>query len=766
MKEKSIVIEKISVNNKELTIECGRWAKQADGAVVYKIGNLAILAAVCAVHEAKPNQPFFPLSVDYREKFYSAGRIPGSFFRREMRPSEHEVLISRLIDRSLRPLFPKGYMCEVQMMVEILSYDAEIATEGHAITAASAALMVSDIPFDGPIAGIRIGGVKDKELYDVAGEKAEEGDLDFIIGGNRESLTMIEGSANEISEEEMLATLDLGIKALQTKIEIQEKIMTAVNCQKRDIQIQTSESTWREKLRNSAKDPLTKILAIADKNERRIAKKKLEEEMRELMQKSTDVEKNEQASNAWEENKHFLSSELQQLEYEIVRERLAQEKIRFDGRKPTEIRDIDIELDVLANAHGSAVFTRGQTQSLGTVTLGTKLDNQRLDTLEGMKERRFLLHYNFPPFSTGEVRRIPGPSRREVGHGNLAYRAVKNMLPKTEEDFPYIIRVVSEILESNGSSSMATVCSTSLALMAAGVPIRSAVAGIAMGLMRDSTDQPVILSDIAGIEDHFGDMDFKLAGTRKGITAFQMDLKVKRLSTDIMRKAIQQARTGIAHILDKMDAVCDKARENVPANAPCISSLKIDPERIGELIGPGGKMIRTLAEKSGAEINVDDAGIVSISSRSSDNNKKAQKLIEELLREIKEGDTFSGVIRRIVDFGAFVEILPGREGLLHISKMARGRVDKVTDLFSEGEDVRVKVLAVDRSGKLELVIEDLFDEKREQNSRHGGSSGQRNNYPDRDRRRKPRHNGDGNQHGQRPHSHSHHGGGGGRRPRR
>lgn len=680
-----------------ITLETGKWAKQAHGAVVYKTGNLVLLATVCAADEPKDGQDFFPLTCEYTEKAYSVGRFPGGYFKREAKPAEHEVLLSRIIDRPIRPMFPEGYFSEVQLLVQVLSADKQVSVAGHAISAASAALAVSNIPFAGPIAGARIGRIGGEFILNPTNEEITKSDLDLIVAGTKDAIVMIEGEANEISKDDMMSALRFAQGHLKVAVELQEDFAKKHGNPKKEVVLKTPDKNLHEKIRAFAYDRLAAANRNADKAKRNDDIKAINQETVEHFKTLLAPE------DKSKEIKHFLH----ELEYEVVRELVLNEGIRFDGRRTDEIRPISCEIDVLPGPHGSAVFTRGQTQSLGVVTLGTTSDNQRYETLEGSKEKNFMLHYNFPAFSVGEVRRNSGPGRREIGHGNLAERAIKKVLP-TQADFPYVIRVVSEILESNGSSSMASVCSGTLALMAGGVPISSPVSGIAMGLFSDEKGRFAVLSDIAGIEDHFGDMDFKLAGTAKGITAFQMDLKVNGLGLEVLQKAIEQAQVGRDHILGEMNKAISSVKGNLSTNAPRITLKSIPKDRIGELIGPGGKMIRAIIEQSGSEISVDDSGKVTIASPSEEAKEKAIAMIDGIFEEIEIGKIYEGTIKRIADFGAFVEILPGKEGLCHISKLDVKRVQSVRDIVSEGQKIQVKVIAVDKMGKIDLSRKDVL----------------------------------------------------------
>lgn len=684
-----------SLGRDTVSMETGKWAKQAHGSVVYRVGNLVLLATVCASDDAKEGQDFFPLTCEYNEKMYSVGRIPGGYFKREAKPPEHEVLISRLIDRPIRPMFPEGYFCEVQLLVQVLSADKTVCIQGHAITAASAALAASDIPFHGPIAGVRVGRINGEFVANPTNLEMQASDMDLIVAGTHKNIVMIEGEANEISNEDMMAALTFAQKVIADLVELQNEFVNPMNITKREVKLKTPNEEVTKLVRDYAFEKLGKA-------NRNIEKAKRSSDINEINKQTVEYIKEKLGTDEYtKEVKHFLH----ELEYEVVRDLVLSEGIRADGRKPEEIRAISCEINVLPGAHGSSIFTRGQTQSLGVMTLGTSMDNQRYESLEGQKEKNFMLHYNFPAFSVGEVRRSSGPGRREIGHGNLAERALKKVLP-SQDKFPYVIRLVSEILESNGSSSMASVCSGTLALMSGGVPIKAPVAGIAMGLFSDDKGRFAVLSDIAGIEDHFGDMDFKLAGTKNGITSFQMDLKVTGLGLEVLKKAIEQAERGRDHIMGEMLKSIDKVADHLAVTAPRIHQIQIPKDRIGELIGPGGKNIRAIIEHSGSDINVDDTGKVTISSPDTNSLKKAEDMIEGIFRDIEIGAIYDGLIKKITDFGAFVEIAPGKEGLVHISKLDSKRVANVRDVVTEGQIIQVKVIGIDKQGKIDLSKKD------------------------------------------------------------
>jgi polyribonucleotide nucleotidyltransferase len=693
----SKITETVRYNEQDHSFETGNWAKQADGSVVYTVGNLVILATVCANDDSREGQDFFPLTCEYTEKMYSVGRFPGGYIKRENKPSENEILISRLIDRPIRPMFPEGYFCEVQLQVTVLSADKHSSTHGHSICAASACLMASDIPFNGPLAGVRIARVGGKLMHNPPSTEFLTSDLDIVVAGTHDSIVMIEGECKELSNVELIEALKFAHEYIKASIEHQTKFANSVNKTKREIKIKVKDANLTKKVRDFALEKLSNANRNSNKHNRSKA-------ISDIYKESVD---HFRTTGMNELELKDVKAYLHDLEAEAVRDLIFNEGLRADGRKLDEIREISCDITVLPSVHGSAVFTRGQTQSLGVLTLGTISDNQRYETIEGQKEKNFMLHYNFPAFSVGEVKRSMGPGRREIGHGNLAERALKAVLPPFTE-FPYSIRLVSEILESNGSSSMASVCSGSLAMMSGGVPIKAAVAGVAMGLITSADKKFAVLSDIAGIEDHFGDMDFKLAGTRKGITAFQMDLKITGLGFDVLEKAILQAEKGRNHILDEMEKTISVSAKDLSRTAPRITVKMIPKDRIGELIGPGGKNIRSIIEQSKADINIDDDGKVTISSADSDSSDKAISIIEGMFAEIEIGKVYQGKVKRITDFGAFIEILPGKEGLCHISKIDFKRVNNVKDYVKEGEIVPVKVLGIDKQGKIDLSRKDAM----------------------------------------------------------
>ncbi len=682
-----ITTKETTLNNMPYQIEHGRVAKQANGAVMVRFGDTVILAT--AVGSEEPTtQDFFPLSVDYREKAYAAGKIPGGFFKREGRPSENEILSSRLIDRSLRPLFPEGYKNEVQVMVTVLSADKENDPDVLGITGASAALAISDIPWDGPVAGVRVGRVNGQFIANPTYAQLENSDLDLVIAANEDSIVMVEGESWEVSEADMIAALEFGHQAARELIRLQKELVEEVGKEKQEVVTPEIPEGLEAKVKELAQGRIQEILNITEKKERRNQLKEFYNEIIESLQEE------------YPESEAFIKEILYKIEKDLTRRMILEESRRLDGRGLDDIREITCEVGLLPRTHGSCLFTRGQTQALAVITLGTKIDEQKMDELEGEFFKSDMLHYNFPPFSVGEVRPLRGPGRREIGHGFLAERALKPVIP-SEEVFPYTIRIVSDILESNGSSSMATVCAGSLALMDAGVPTKDQVAGIAMGLVKEH-DNYKILTDILGDEDHLGDMDFKVAGTKNGITAFQMDIKIKGLSMDIMSEALEKARQARLKILDIMNAALDKPRPELSKYAPRIISFKVDTDSIGAIIGPGGKVIRDIIDKTGATIDIDDDGTVKIASVDPRSGLKAKSIIEGLVETPEIGKIYRGKVKKITSFGAFVEILPGKEGLLHISEIEPFRINKVEDVLKVGDEVLVKLIRIDDSGKLNL----------------------------------------------------------------
>lgn len=679
----------------QITIETGRLAKQADGSVLVTCGNNIVL--VTAVSSRKESDlDFFPLTVEYVEKFYSSGKIPGGFFKREGKPTTNATLTSRLIDRPIRPCFPEGYRYETQVVATVLSYDGQYSTEMLASLGASAALHISDIPFNGPTAAIQIGRIDGQLVVNPSAEALEKSDMDITIAGTRNGVLMVEGEALLISEEDFLKALKFGHEQLKSLLDMQDELREKSKAPaKREFTPYTIDADFKQKAEALLTDKITAALNIRTKNER-YAKYN---EIAKLA--STELIKNQKFPESVEKlRKKDLGMILEDLKYKISRATILDKGSRIDGRDLTTVRPIACEINILPRVHGSGLFTRGETQVLGTVTLGTGDDEQMIDGLNKTYKKRFLLHYNFPPFSVGETGRMGGQSRREIGHGNLAERALQKMLP-TQEKFPYTIRIVSEVLESNGSSSMGTVCSGTLALLDAGVPMTAPVAGIAMGLISDG-ERTAVLTDILGDEDHLGDMDFKVAGTREGVTAVQMDIKIDSISFDVMEQALKQAKAGRLHILDKMDAVIKQPKGQLSPFAPRIVTIKIKPDKVREVIGAGGKVIKAIIEETGVKIDIQDDGSINIASSDPEMTNKAISIIESICAEAEVGRKYEGKVVKIVDFGAFVEILPGTQGLLHISEISNDRIRNVTDVLKEGDKIDVKVVEVDRSGRVKL----------------------------------------------------------------
>jgi len=680
---------------RKFSIETGQMAKQADGAVVVRYGDSLVLVTAVASENKREDIDYFPLTVDYQEKTFSAGKIPGGFYKREGKPSDKEIITSRCIDRPIRPLFPEGFFDEVQIIATLLSADPEMEPDILSITGASAALEISDIPFQGPIAGVRIGRVGGKFICNPTVQQTKEGDLELIVAGSRDAVVMVEGGAKELPEDAFVEAITFAHQSIQKLLDIQEELKAAVGKPKRVVQVPIVNELLIQRVRTIAFDKIKEAVQIPQKLERYKKLDEIEEEVKSLLRLEFEGE---------EKN---ISDILWKLRKEIIRKMIVEENRRIDGRRTTDIRPITCEVGILPRTHGSALFTRGETQVLVTTTLGTSEDEQRLDSLIGETFKRFMLHYNFPPFSVGEVKFLRGPSRRDIGHGNLAERAILPVLPPDSE-FPYTIRIVSEVLESNGSSSMATVCGSSLSLMDGGVPIKTAVAGIALGLIKEE-EKVAILSDILGDEDHIGDMDFKVAGTRKGITGFQMDVKIKGITSDILKKALYQAREGRMFILDKMDEVISKPRPDISIYAPRIQTIRIPAEKIKDVIGPGGKVIRGIIDQTGVKIDIEDSGEVHIASNNIESLNKAIKMIRDLTRTAEPGEIYLGKVKKITDFGAFVEILPGTEGLIHISQLAHCRVKNVRDIIKEGDEVLVKVIDIDRNGKIRLSRKEVLE---------------------------------------------------------
>lgn len=687
--------KEMMLGGKTLSIETGRLAKQANGAVVVQYEDTVVLATAVATRKPVENTDFFPLSVEYREKAYAAGKIPGGYIKREGRPSENEILSARIIDRPIRPLFPDDFRNEVQIMVMVLSADRANDPDVLGLIGTSAALSISDIPFLGPVGAVRVGRIQGEFIVNPTYEELEDSDMDLVIAGTEDSIVMVEGESREISEQDMLAALEFGQKHIRETILIQKELVTECSKPKMEIVFNTADENIISAIHQVATPRLQEIVNIQDKAERSNALIGLVEELQSSL------------AEQYPESELLINKEVEKIQQALVRATILDENKRLDGRKPDEIRPITCEVGILPRTHGSAIFTRGQTQALAVTTLGTKMDEQKMDELEGEFYKSYMLHYNFPPFSTGEVRPIRGVGRREIGHGNLAERAIKNIIP-SDAVFPYTIRIVSDILESNGSSSMATVCAGSLSLMDAGVPVKEAVAGIAMGLVKEG-DRYVVLSDILGDEDHFGDMDFKVAGTANGINAFQMDIKIKGISLDVLREALDQAKQGRLHILQIMNQTIEKPRAELSNYAPRILTFKVDSEFIGLIIGPGGKTIRDIIEKTDVAIDISDEGIVTIASVDPENGRRAKEMIDNMIRQPEVGMVYTGKVKKLMNFGAFVEILPGKEGLLHISQIEHRRIERVEDVLKVGDEVQVKLMKIDEQGKLDLSRKVLLE---------------------------------------------------------
>lgn len=663
-------------------------AKQASGSVVVRSGDSMVLVTAVAAKAAKEGQGFFPLTVNYQEKTYAGGKIPGGFFKREGRPSESETLTCRLIDRPIRPLFPEHFLNETQIMATVVSADRDNDTGILSIIGASAALTVSDIPFMGPIAGVRVGRVDGNFICNPTAEELEKSDIDIVVAGSKEAVMMVEGGANIVSEQVMLDAIFFGHEAIQPIIAAQEELQKIVGVPKREVVAPSQDEALKARVAEVALENIKAAVKIKTKADRKNRLAAIKEETIAALQADFEGREAEIAD--------FLSD----LEYQLVRENVAKDGERIDGRDTKTIRKITSEVGLLPRAHGSALFTRGETQSLVAATLGTSVDEQRIDSLYGESKKRFLLHYNFPPYSVGETSMRLAPGRREIGHGALAERALAKVLP-SYDDFPYTIRIVSEILESNGSSSMASVCGGALSMMDAGIPLKAPVAGIAMGLIKEG-DAVVILSDILGDEDHLGDMDFKVAGTAEGVTALQMDIKISGVSREIMKEALEQAREGRLHILDRMTEALSEPRKEMSPYAPRITTIYVKTDKIRDVIGSGGKNVRGITEATGVTIDIEDTGKINIASHDMAACEKAIKMIRDLTAEAEEGKLYMGTVKKVMDFGAFVEIFPGTDGLVHISELDTERVKTVTDVLREGDKVLVKCIGIDKQGKIKL----------------------------------------------------------------
>jgi len=679
------------IGKENLIIETGKLAKQANGAVCVQYGGTVVLATAVCSSELREGVDFFPLTVEYQEKTYAAGKIPGGYFKREGRPTEKEILTSRLIDRPIRPLFPKGFINEVQVVAIVLSSDGENDSDIPAMIGASCSLAISDIPFNGPIGAVRIGLIGDEFVINPTYKELEENSLNLVSVGLKDRIVMLEAGANQISEEKMLEAIEFSQEYIRATIELQEELRKKCGKEKIKPELKLVSDELYERVRKLSLDELKKINSLPAKEQR--------EDTFNILTKQVVEKLLQEDENLCEVDIKNALSEVEKIE---VRKFILDKKIRIDGRKYEEIRPITCEVGFLPRTHGSGLFTRGQTQSMCTATLGTSQDEQRLDALEGEKFKSFMLHYNFPPFSVGEAKPIRGPGRREIGHGALAERALKPVMPSAEE-FPYTVRVVSEILESNGSSSMATVCAGTLSLMDAGVPIKKPVSGIAMGLIKEGKTA-AILTDIAGLEDHYGDLDFKLTGTDSGVTALQMDLKIDGLDMELIRKIVAQASPAREFILNKIVETINSPRKELSEYAPRITTFNIDKEKIGGLIGPGGKVIKKIIQDTGATIEVDDEGKVSVASDNEEAAKKAIEMIKGITSEPEVGTIYEGTIKRIMNFGAFCEIFPGKEGLIHVSELSDKFVKNVEDAVKIGDKVKVKLIKIDEMGRLNLSI--------------------------------------------------------------
>ena len=681
-----------------MILETGLMAKQANGAVVARYGDTVVLSTAVASKVERENVDFLPLTVDYQEKAYAAGRIPGGFFKREGRQSEKEILTSRLIDRPIRPLFPDGYYYDTQIIASVLSIGDESSMDLMGMIASSAALAISDIPFKGPIGAVRIGYIDGKFVTNPGHKELEATRLNLVVAGTAEAIMMVEGGANELTEDQMLEALEIAHREIKKIVALQNELSAKVGKAKRVVKTVEIDKALAGEVAALAMDRLLTAIVIPNKMERQKTLDVLLDDIKQKLKKEDEPTRGRQ-----------IAAIFFNIEKDEVRKIILEKNIRADGRKPDQIRQISSVVGMLPRTHGSALFTRGETQALVITTLGTSEDEQRIDSLEGEYYKTFMLHYNFPPFSVGETKPLRGPGRREVGHGALAERALKPMLP-TKLEFPYTIRLVSDILESNGSSSMATVCGGTLSLMDAGVPIKAPVAGIAMGLIKEG-DKVIILSDILGLEDHLGDMDFKVTGTSTGITALQMDMKIEGITIDVMRTALQQAKNGRLHILGKMLEALAAPRKNLNPFAPRIITMQINPDKIKDVIGSGGKVIRSIVEQTGAKIDIEDSGVINIASSDEAAANKAKEIIRGIVQDAEVGKLYMGKVRKIMDFGAFVEIFPGTDGLLHISQISDQRIEKVTDALKEGDEVLVKVLEIDRQGKIRLSHKEAMREK-------------------------------------------------------
>ncbi|MGA7719629.1 MAG: polyribonucleotide nucleotidyltransferase [Ignavibacteriaceae bacterium] len=691
-----IIKKEVEIGGKIFSIETGRYAKQANGAVMVRYADTMVLVTAVAAEEAKNDQDFFPLQVEYKERTSAAGKFPGGYIKREGRPTEKEILSSRLIDRPIRPLFPENFKNETQIIAFVYSHDGENDADVLAAVGASAALTISDIPFDGPAAEVRVGKVNNQFILNPTLQQLKESDIELVVAGTADSIMMVEGESKEINENNLLSALKFAHDEIKKLVQLQVELKQEAGKAKREINAAVIDEALKKDVYDLSLEKFKEIVhSVLSKEERSANNKALTSSVLESLKEK------------YPEQEKVIGEILHDIEKDLMRNRILSEGIRLDGRNTKQIRPISIELGGLPRTHGSALFTRGETQSLCSVTLGTKNDEQTIDGLIDEYSKKFMLHYNFPPFSVGEVGRMSGVGRREIGHGNLAERALKILMP-SESVFPYTVRLISDILESNGSSSMATVCAGSLGLMDAGVPIQKACAGIAMGLVKEG-EKFAILSDILGNEDHLGDMDFKVAGTNDGITAFQMDIKIKGISFEIMEQALNQAKEGRLHILGIMNEAISVPKESLSPFAPRLITMKVEQDQIGLIIGPGGKTIQGMQRTFGVDINIDDDGTINIASPNKESASKCKEYIKKMTATPEVGEVYDGVITKIMDFGAFVEILPGKEGLLHISQIDSKRVNKVTDYFKEGDKVTVKLIKIE-NGKFSLSRKELLKE--------------------------------------------------------
>ncbi len=712
--------QRVQCGGKEILLETGKVAKQADGSVWVRMGDSIVIVTVVSAKERKEGIDFFPLTVDYQEKLFAAGKVPGSFFRREGRPTEKETLVSRFIDRSCRPLFPDGYSNETQIIASVISFDQENDTDVLGLTGASAALQLSDVPFNGPIAGVRVGRVGGQFVANPTLAQRAEADLDVIMAASEDAIVMVEGGAHELPESVMIDALLFGQAAVKDLLQAQKRLADAKGVKgKRSFEPPKNDVELRAKVKSLTWEKVREAYQRNEKHDRYGRLSEVKKELLEALKAEAAGDPARLASVALREKE--IKGYYEDVKYEYMRGMIVDEKRRIGGRGERDIRKITCEVGLLPRVHGSALFTRGETQALVATTLGTAEDEQRVEQLTGMTYKKFMLHYNFPPFSVGEVKFLRSPGRREIGHGALAERALRQVLP-AEDKFPYTIRIVSDIMESNGSSSMASVCGGCLSLMDAGVPIKAPVAGIAMGLIKEG-EKIAILSDILGDEDHLGDMDFKVCGTEAGITSIQMDIKIGGVTREILERALSQAAEGRKHILGEMAKSIQAPRADVSAYAPRITTIKIRPERIKDVIGPGGKVIKEITAQTGCSINIEDDGSISIASSDQERVAAAIKRIRDLTQEAEVGKTYLGTVRKIAEFGAFVEIFPGTDGLIHISELSDKRVKSVSDVLSEGEEVLVKVISVDRAGKIRLSRKEaLADAAKKAEAAGGGSS--------------------------------------------